>query len=89
MMSVAISAEPQLAAIMSSAVYSVWFLLAGFFIPYAQMAPWWAWSYWCVRAWWTRRWCHSLRSAWQRRAHRATARALCAPCTQRNTFPPL
>lgn len=39
MMSVAISGNPQLAAIMSSGVYSVWFLLAGFFIPLSAMPP--------------------------------------------------
>lgn len=42
-MSVAISGNPQLAAIMSSAVYSVWFIFAGFFIPYAAMPKWWSW----------------------------------------------
>ncbi|KAF6262511.1 ATP-binding cassette transporter [Scenedesmus sp. NREL 46B-D3] len=46
MMSVAISPNIQLASIMSSSVYSLWFLLAGFFIPYAAMPPWWAWYYW-------------------------------------------
>ncbi|KAF6262509.1 ATP-binding cassette transporter [Scenedesmus sp. NREL 46B-D3] len=46
MMSVAISANIQLASIMSSSVYSLWFLLAGFFIPYAAMPAWWAWYYW-------------------------------------------
>ena len=45
-MSVAISPNPQLAAIMSSAIYSLWFLLAGFFIPYASMPAWWSWFYW-------------------------------------------
>jgi ABC-type multidrug transport system permease subunit len=40
---VAISGNPQLAAIMSSAVYSVWFIFAGFFIPYAAMPKWWSW----------------------------------------------
>uniref|UniRef100_A0A383WGZ5 ABC transporter domain-containing protein n=1 Tax=Tetradesmus obliquus TaxID=3088 RepID=A0A383WGZ5_TETOB len=46
MMSVAISANIQLASIMSSSVYSLWFLMAGFFIPYAAMPPWWSWYYW-------------------------------------------
>jgi len=46
MMSVAISSNLQLAAIMSSLVYSVWFIFAGFFIPYAAMPPWWSWYYW-------------------------------------------
>jgi hypothetical protein len=40
---VAISPNPQLAAIMSSAVYSMWFIFAGFFIPYAAMPKWWSW----------------------------------------------
>jgi hypothetical protein len=26
--------------------YSLWFLMAGFFIPYAAMPPWWSWYYW-------------------------------------------
>jgi energy-coupling factor transporter ATP-binding protein EcfA2 len=46
MMSVAISPNIQLAAIMSSSVYSVWFIFAGFFIPYASMPVWWSWFYW-------------------------------------------
>jgi ABC-type multidrug transport system permease subunit len=46
MASVAISPNAQLAAIMSSLAYSLWFLLAGFFIPYKAMPPWSAWYYW-------------------------------------------
>lgn len=46
MMSVAISSNIQLAAIMSSSIYSLWFVFAGFFIPYAAMPVWWSWFYW-------------------------------------------
>lgn len=46
MMSVAISPNIQLAAIMSGSVYSIWFVFAGFFIPYAAMPVWWSWFYW-------------------------------------------
>ncbi|KAF6261001.1 ATP-binding cassette transporter [Scenedesmus sp. NREL 46B-D3] len=46
MMSVAISPVLELAAIMSSSFYSVWFMFAGFFLPYSAMPAWWSWIYW-------------------------------------------
>eukprot|EP00877_Chromochloris_zofingiensis_P000595 jgi/Chrzof1/10536/Cz05g02120.t1 len=46
MMAVAISPALHLATIMSSMFYSIWFIFAGFFIPYKAMPPWWSWYYW-------------------------------------------
>ena len=34
------------AASPAASLCSLWFLLAGFFIPYAAMPAWWAWYYW-------------------------------------------
>ncbi|KAK9906410.1 hypothetical protein WJX75_001426 [Coccomyxa subellipsoidea] len=52
MMAVAVSPHVQLAAVISSAFYSLWFLFAGFLIPRPRMPAWWKWySYLDPVAW--------------------------------------
>ena len=42
----AISSSVQLAAVISSGFYSIWFLFAGFLIPQPRMPVWWKWYSW-------------------------------------------
>jgi hypothetical protein len=42
-MAVAVSPSVQLAAVISSGFYSIWFLFAGFLIPPPRMPVWWKW----------------------------------------------
>ncbi|CAL8462536.1 g2069 [Coccomyxa elongata] len=52
MMAVAVSPSVQLAAVISSAFYSIWFLFTGFLIPRPRMPVWWRWySYLDPVAW--------------------------------------
>lgn len=43
MMAVAVSPSVQLAAVISSGFYSIWFLFSGFLIPRPRMPVWWRW----------------------------------------------
>jgi ABC-type multidrug transport system permease subunit len=45
-MSVAISADGELKAFVVTAADAIWFLFAGFFLPYGAMPVWWQWFYW-------------------------------------------
>ncbi|WCJ40424.1 ABC transporter G family member 36 [Euphorbia peplus] len=52
MMAVAVTPNHHIAAIVSSAFYSIWNLFAGFIITRPQMPVWWRWYYWgCPIAW--------------------------------------
>ncbi|GAU15123.1 hypothetical protein TSUD_08610 [Trifolium subterraneum] len=52
MMTMAISPNPHVAAIMSSAFYAIWSLFSGFVIPLSRIPIWWKWYYWiCPVAW--------------------------------------
>ncbi|KAI3848811.1 hypothetical protein MKW92_046664 [Papaver armeniacum] len=52
MMTVAITPNSDIAAIISSAFYGVWNLFCGFVIPRPTIAIWWRWYYWaCPVAW--------------------------------------
>ncbi|KAI3860698.1 hypothetical protein MKX03_014734 [Papaver bracteatum] len=52
MMTVAITPNSDIAAIISSAFYGVWNLFCGFVIPRPRIAIWWRWYYWaCPVAW--------------------------------------
>ncbi|MCO5582935.1 hypothetical protein L7F22_036838 [Adiantum nelumboides] len=52
MMAVGLSPTQQMAAIVSSAFYSIWNLFSGFLIPHPRMPPWWSWYYYiCPVAW--------------------------------------
>ncbi|CAK0753548.1 hypothetical protein CVIRNUC_002229 [Coccomyxa viridis] len=53
MMAVAVSPSVQLAAVISSAFYSVWFLFTGFLIPVPKIPVWWSWYYYLDPAAWT------------------------------------
>ncbi|RZC64005.1 hypothetical protein C5167_025792 [Papaver somniferum] len=52
MMTVAITPNHNIAAIIGSAFYGLWNLFSGFVIPRPRMAIWWRWYYWaCPVAW--------------------------------------
>ncbi|XP_024532572.1 ABC transporter G family member 29 [Selaginella moellendorffii] len=52
LMSVSMTPNHQVAAILSSAFYSLFNLFAGFLIPYPKIPKWWTWYYWiCPVAW--------------------------------------
>eukprot|EP00850_Spirogloea_muscicola_P013086 SM000087S23368 [mRNA] locus=s87:336767:345436:+ [translate_table: standard] len=52
MMAVALTPTQQLAAVVSSAFYSIWNLFSGFLIPAPSIPGWWIWFYWiCPIAW--------------------------------------
>ncbi|KAM0933651.1 putative ABC-type xenobiotic transporter [Dioscorea sansibarensis] len=52
MMTVSISPNHQIAAILASTFYSVFNLFSGFFIPRPRIPKWWIWYYWiCPLAW--------------------------------------
>ncbi|KAK9998376.1 hypothetical protein SO802_017979 [Lithocarpus litseifolius] len=52
MMAVGLTPSQNLAAVISSAFYSIWNLLSGFLIPKPSIPPWWLWSYYiCPIAW--------------------------------------
>ncbi|KAI3986335.1 hypothetical protein MKX01_002180 [Papaver californicum] len=52
MMTVAITPNHNIAAIIGSAFYGIWNLFSGFVIPRPRMAIWWRWYYWaCPVAW--------------------------------------
>ncbi|KAK4780230.1 hypothetical protein SAY87_016336 [Trapa incisa] len=52
MMAVGLTPNPHLAAVISSAFYSLWNLLSGFLIPKPSIPGWWIWFYYiCPIAW--------------------------------------
>ncbi|XP_057422907.1 pleiotropic drug resistance protein 1-like isoform X2 [Lotus japonicus] len=52
MMTMAISPNPHIAGILSSAFYAIWSLFSGFIIPLSRIPIWWKWYYWiCPVAW--------------------------------------
>ncbi|XP_028802333.1 ABC transporter G family member 39 [Neltuma alba] len=52
MMTMAISPNPHVAMIFSSAFYAIWNLFSGFIIPLSRIPVWWKWYYWiCPVAW--------------------------------------
>ncbi|CAI0473898.1 unnamed protein product [Linum tenue] len=53
MMSVAITPDHHIAAIISSFFYSIWNLFAGFIIPRPSIPVWWRWNYWLNPIAWT------------------------------------
>ncbi|CAI8585681.1 unnamed protein product [Vicia faba] len=55
MMAVGFTASQQLAAVISSAFYSLWNLLSGFLIPKASIPGWWIWFYYICPVQWTLR----------------------------------
>ncbi|KAH7438824.1 hypothetical protein KP509_04G032700 [Ceratopteris richardii] len=53
MVAVGLSPSQQLAAVISSAFYSVWNLFSGFLIPFPKMPRWWSWYYYVCPVGWT------------------------------------
>ncbi|XP_074280493.1 pleiotropic drug resistance protein 1-like [Silene latifolia] len=52
MMSVGVTPNPSIAAIVSSAFYGIWQVFSGFLIPRPRMPVWWRWYYWlCPISW--------------------------------------
>ncbi|KAL4353278.1 hypothetical protein GQ457_06G011440 [Hibiscus cannabinus] len=52
MMTVAISPNVQVAAILAASFYALFNLFSGFYIPRPRIPPWWIWYYWiCPIAW--------------------------------------
>ncbi|XP_034687785.1 ABC transporter G family member 31 isoform X3 [Vitis riparia] len=55
MMAVGLTPNQQLAAVVSSAFYSLWNLLSGFLIPKPRIPGWWIWFYYICPVAWTLR----------------------------------
>ncbi|KAG8643746.1 pleiotropic drug resistance protein 1 [Manihot esculenta] len=53
MMTVAVTPNHHIAAIVSSAFYGLWNLFAGFIVPRTKMPVWWRWYYWGCPVSWT------------------------------------
>ncbi|KAF9617018.1 hypothetical protein IFM89_033088 [Coptis chinensis] len=53
MMSVAMTPNSQIAAVVSAAFYSIWNLFSGFIVPRPRMPVWWRWYYWASPVSWT------------------------------------
>uniref|UniRef100_A0A7N1A9M9 ABC transporter domain-containing protein n=1 Tax=Kalanchoe fedtschenkoi TaxID=63787 RepID=A0A7N1A9M9_KALFE len=52
MMTVAVTPNQQVAAIIASAFYGLWNIFSGFIIPRPRIPAWWTWYYWiCPTAW--------------------------------------
>ncbi|XP_061356268.1 pleiotropic drug resistance protein 1-like isoform X2 [Gastrolobium bilobum] len=52
MMTMAITPNPHVGAILSSSFYAIWSLFSGFIIPLSRIPIWWKWYYWiCPVAW--------------------------------------
>ncbi|KAI3789672.1 hypothetical protein L2E82_02474 [Cichorium intybus] len=52
MMTVALTPNPSIAAIVASSFYGIWNLFSGFVIPRPRLPIWWRWYYWaCPTAW--------------------------------------
>ncbi|CAL8998997.1 unnamed protein product [Prunus brigantina] len=55
MAAVGLTASPHLAAVISSAFYSLWNLLSGFLVPKPHIPGWWIWFYYICPVAWTLR----------------------------------
>lgn len=55
MMAIGLTPSQHLAAVISSAFYSIWNLLSGFLIPKPDIPPWWLWFYYICPVAWTLR----------------------------------
>ncbi|KAL3740884.1 hypothetical protein ACJRO7_022072 [Eucalyptus globulus] len=55
MMAVGLTPSPHLAAVISSAFYSLWNLLSGFLVPKPNIPGWWIWLYYICPVAWTLR----------------------------------
>nr|XP_023882215.1 ABC transporter G family member 31-like isoform X3 [Quercus suber] len=55
MMAIGLTPSQNLAAVISSAFYSIWNLLSGFLIPKPSIPPWWIWFYYICPVSWTLR----------------------------------
>ncbi|XP_057454235.1 pleiotropic drug resistance protein 1-like [Lotus japonicus] len=53
MMTVAVTPNHHVAAIVASAFYGIWNLFAGFVIPRTKIPVWWRWYYWACPVAWT------------------------------------
>ncbi|CAK7353518.1 unnamed protein product [Dovyalis caffra] len=53
MMTVAVTPNHNVAAIVSSAFYSIWNLFSGFIVPRTRIPIWWRWYYWACPVSWT------------------------------------
>ncbi|PON90757.1 ABC type transporter protein [Trema orientale] len=53
MMTVAVTPNHNIAAIVSSAFYAIWNLFSGFIIPRTRMPIWWRWYFWACPVSWT------------------------------------
>ncbi|XP_042498756.1 pleiotropic drug resistance protein 1-like [Macadamia integrifolia] len=53
MMTVAMTPNQNIAAIVSAAFYSIWNLFSGFIIPRTRIPVWWRWYYWICPVSWT------------------------------------
>eukprot|EP01018_Ginkgo_biloba_P026508 Gb_37005 [translate_table: standard] len=53
MMTVALTPNAFIAAIVSSAFYGIWMLFSGFLIPRPKIPVWWRWYYWACPVAWT------------------------------------
>ncbi|OVA03884.1 ABC transporter-like [Macleaya cordata] len=53
MMTVALTPNAPLAAVMAGAFYGIWMLFAGFLIPKTSIPVWWRWYYWACPVAWT------------------------------------
>eukprot|EP01018_Ginkgo_biloba_P026509 Gb_37006 [translate_table: standard] len=53
MMTVALTPNTSIAAIVSSAFYGIWMLFCGFLIPRPKIPVWWRWYYWACPVAWT------------------------------------
>ncbi|KAJ6932676.1 hypothetical protein NC651_008189 [Populus alba x Populus x berolinensis] len=52
MMAVGVTPNHHMAAVVSTAFYSVWNLFSGFMVPLTRIPVWWRWFYWaCPIAW--------------------------------------
>ncbi|KAL4597775.1 hypothetical protein ACB092_11G013400 [Castanea dentata] len=55
MMAIGLTPSQNLAAVISSAFYSIWNVLSGFLIPKPSIPPWWIWFYYICPVSWTLR----------------------------------
>lgn len=53
MMTVAVTPNQNIAAIISSAFYAIWNLFSGFIVPRPRIPVWWRWYYWACPVAWT------------------------------------
>ncbi|GLT60908.1 hypothetical protein SLA2020_336480 [Shorea laevis] len=53
MMTMAITPNHNIAAILSSAFYAIWNIFSGFIVPQTRIPMWWRWYYWACPVAWT------------------------------------